>query len=251
MKYFFKNIGLASPIIILSILILSSVGGATGDNDWHEIKNREGIRIFSRKVEGSSLLAFKGVATINTSIGTVINVINDKARHKEWVMRLAESGTVSYFTPLESVEYTHVHGIWPISDRDVVFHSKAIINQSKGEVVILMHSVDDPAMPEREGIVRAQLIESKYVLTEIGKKQTLIEAEFHGDPKGWIPAWIANFFQKSWPFDTLKGLKEQSEKLGKEGIYRDYNSLFEYYLPLAEKQKDHLHKQQKEQSLSQ
>ena len=205
---------------------------------WKKIKSKNGIKIFSRKVEGSSLLAFKGMATVNTSIGTLINVINDKPRHKEWVTRLAESDTVRLFTPLESIEYTHVYGIWPIADRDVVFHSKAIINQVKGEVVLLMHSVTDSAMPERDGIVRAELMESKYVLTILDDNKTSIEAEFHGDPKGWVPAWIANFFQRRWPFTTLKSLKEQAEKLEKEKVYPVYNSLFEYYLPLAEKYKD-------------
>lgn len=238
MNYLSQRFFLQFHIVILFIFTLSFPQTANAGYDWHEIKDKDGIKIFSRKVEGSDLLAFKGVATINTPIGTLINVINDKSRHKEWVMRLAESDTVSFFTPLESIEYTHVYGIWPIADRDVVFHSKAIINETKGEVIILMHSVTDPAMPEREGIVRAEMMESKYVLTTINDHATLIEAEFHGAPKGWVPSWISNFFQKSWPFVTLDSLKKQAEKLEKENIYPTYSSLFEYYLPLAEKYKD-------------
>jgi len=230
------NVRLFTIILCLSAFCISQK--AYADSTWKQIKNKDGIKVYSRKIEGSSLLAFRGVATINTSIGTLINVINDRSRHKEWVMRLAESDTVTFFSPLESIEYTHVYGIWPIGDRDVVFHSKAIINQAKGEVFLLMHSVTNPAMPEKKGIVRAELMESKYILTTVSKGKTLIEAEFHGDPKGWVPAWVANFFQRSWPFVTLKNLKEQAERLEKENLYPTYNSIFEYYLPLAEKYKD-------------
>lgn len=67
-------------------------------------------------------------------------------------------------------------------------------------------------MPEQNGMVRAQLIESYYTLTSLGKKKTKVELSFHADPKGWIPTWIINIFQRVLPYMILKNLKALAEK---------------------------------------
>jgi hypothetical protein len=32
------------------------------------------------------------------------------------------------------------------------------------------------------------------------------------DPKGFIPSWIVNFFQKSWPLHTFEAIRIQAAK---------------------------------------
>jgi hypothetical protein len=38
--------------------------------------------------------------------------------------------------------------------------------------------------------------------------------EVHSDPKGSIPKWLVNRFQKSWAYGTIKGLRAQVNKAG-------------------------------------
>ena len=37
---------------------------------------------------------------------------------------------------------------------------------------------------------------------------------FPPSPRGSVPKWIVNMFQRAWPKDTFKGIKKQLEKRG-------------------------------------
>jgi hypothetical protein len=39
-----------------------------------------------------------------------------------------------------------------------------------------------------------------------------VTTEIHADPKGSIPTFIANAFQKDWPIHTIKNLRKQAQK---------------------------------------
>lgn len=210
MKYKFK--GRTASLFLIKIFIvtlLSLSNSASAENVWKEILNKDGIKVFSREVPGSHILAFKGVAEVNADIMTVINAINDKSRHKEWIPRLSDSSTLKSISSFERVDYTHLTAPWPVSDRDIVYEIKIEIAENKNRAIIKMHSVKYPDMPPKKRIVRANLLESTYILTSLDKKKTLIESEFYGNLNGWIPPWFANFVQKSWPYETLKNLRKQ------------------------------------------
>ena len=43
-------------------------------------------------------------------------------------------------------------------------------------------------------------------------RRTELTVEVQVDPKGVIPAWIVNFFQKSWPLHTFEAIRAQAAK---------------------------------------
>ena len=52
-----------------------------------------------------------------------------------------------------------------------------------------------------------------YKLTPIdGGRATLLEIELHSDPKGSLPAWVVNLFQKSWARETINAIRKQVKK---------------------------------------
>ncbi|MEO0603919.1 MAG: START domain-containing protein, partial [Myxococcota bacterium] len=74
--------------------------------------------------------------------------------------------------------------------------------------------VEHPAAPETVG-VRAQLVDSRYRIVELSPGRTQVEVEIVTDPRGSMPAWIVNLIQRTWPRDTLVGIREQ---LGKDWV---------------------------------
>ncbi len=36
--------------------------------------------------------------------------------------------------------------------------------------------------------------------------------EIHADPKGSVPKWLVNLFQKGWPRNTIEGIRKQAAK---------------------------------------
>ena len=200
------------------------------ESEWEEVRCRNGIRVLSRDMPGSDIIAFRGDVTINADIGTIINVINDKSSRKEWVDRLLASSTLKQDSSFESIEYTKISCPWPISDRDFVFRSTIYLDEERGRVVMDMSSVDYPAMPPIKGVVRGETRHSVYTLTRIEDGITRVEAEFYGDPKGWIPAWVTNIFQKRWPETTLTRLRNYTTRKEVRDSYTYYNRLSDYYL---------------------
>ncbi len=235
-KDFFTHYFTLLLTVVIFALILFPGKADCGDHstapEWREINNRNGIQVLSRHVPGSKIIAFRGIVTIDSDIGVIINTINDKSRHKQWVARLKENKTLRLDSPFESLEYTRVNCPWPVSDRDFVFNSTAEIDEEKDVVKMHLRSVADPLMPPRKGVVRAELHKSLYTLTRLEKGKTRVSVEFHGDPKGWVPAWVFNIFQRRWPMVTLTRLRNHTTKPEVKNAYTHYDSLRRYYLPL-------------------
>ena len=45
-----------------------------------------------------------------------------------------------------------------------------------------------------------------------GGQKTLVVTEIHADPKGSLPTWVVNMFQKDWPVKTIRNLRAQVAK---------------------------------------
>jgi hypothetical protein len=76
-------------------------------------------------------------------------------------------------------------------------------------------SVEDPERPERPDRVRAVIYDAVFTLKPVdGGKRTAIEAESHADPKGAIPKWIVNLYQKRLPRESLERLMTQVSQPG-------------------------------------
>lgn len=57
--------------------------------------------------------------------------------------------------------------------------------------------------------MRAILRESSFILHANPDGTTHVTAEIHCDPKGNVPGWAVNFFQRNWGVNTIKNLRRQ------------------------------------------
>ena len=183
------------------------------DRSWEEISQNDSVLVHRKEVANSDVVAFRGETTIDAPIAKVANVLIDTSRKTEWVHKIVEAKNIREISPLERIEYNHTSsGFFAVRDRDFVFHARAELNKNAKQVIFTLHSVDDPLMPEKSP-VRGHLDNSRYFLTSIdGGKKTHVVVEIHADPKGSVPKWLVNLFQKSWPAKTLNGIRAQCAK---------------------------------------
>ncbi len=179
-------------------------------SSWEKIDDGEGIRVFRKEVPGSSVVAFRGEATVSAPIEEVLWVLGGNTHRTEWVDRLEKSVVLEKKGAFDYVVYQHFSLPFPASDRDYVYRGKATRDKS-GVVTLSIESVTHPKAPPTVG-VRANLIKSRYLLTPKGKDKTFVVVEVHTDPMGSIPSFIVNLVQKSWPLKTLKNLREHLKK---------------------------------------
>jgi hypothetical protein len=178
---------------------------------WEEIKQDDGITVYSADVPDTPIIAFKGKAVVDASAKKVLWVLADRKHRKDWVNRLNINEELEIISKVERIIYQSFDMPILISNRDMVYRTVLTKDNSTGIYKFSMSSVDHKDAPETIG-VRARLINSTYIVKPISDSQTEVTVEILSDPQGLLPTWIVNLVQKSWPLKTLRALRIQVKK---------------------------------------
>jgi hypothetical protein len=197
------------PLMTLAFPLMS---GSALAADWEKTGDTQGITIYRMEVPGSPVIAFKGEGDIDAPLSRVASVIVDSHRAVEWIDSLVENKILREPSETEYIEYDHIGTPFILKDRDFVTSNKLEFDDAHKQVNVIIKSVVDPLAPET-GYVRGELISSGFFLTRSQTPgKTHVRAEIHCDPKGSVPKWIVNLFQKDWPENTIESLRKQVAK---------------------------------------
>lgn len=200
---------LAGSALLVLLLPLAATSDAPGGEVWERLATREGITSYRREVPGSPVVAIKGEGIVEAPILRVASVILDTGRLQEWTDSLASARRIRIVSWAEFVEYDHIRTPFILRDRDFVVHTRVELEPARKRIVLQMRSVSDPAAPVTSR-VRGELLQSTYVLTGLDHgTRTGMVAAVHADPKGSVPKWIVNHYQRGWAYDTLRRLRLQ------------------------------------------
>jgi hypothetical protein len=211
-----------SKALWIALLILSSCEPSGRRNPssedqepWSLISNEDGISSFRGHAE-DGLVVFRGDVDIDAGISTVASLLYQVSLREEWVSGLKENRMIEERSLTDRIEYNRIAVPWPFQDRDFVYQVKVRVSKNPSCIVIEMKSIDDPREPKHSGVVRGNMIHSRYELIETGNeaKRTHVRAEVAVDPQGVIPTWIVNLTQREWPRKTLGKMREVALRPG-------------------------------------
>lgn len=191
--------------------LLLSLPASAADLPWEQIYEADGVVVERAEVEDSKLFAFKGTKTMAGSPQNVLGVLLDNEHRVEWVDRLALNYIIEQNNPYDYVLYQNFELPALFADRDYVYHGRVVESEGTGVLTLTMQSVEHDRAPETTG-VRAQLINSRYVITPVDASHTKVEVEIITDPMGMMPSWLVNIIQKDWPYETLTALEGEFAK---------------------------------------
>lgn len=207
-------------VLVFLVLALSIGGGAPSarasdaqaavtKGQWKVIHQEEGLNILEKEDEGSDLVTFKGDGYLDASLVKVAGVLLNHERTPEWVDSLEEDRVLKFISPDEFIEYTHIGTPIIVKDRDFVVKTKLEYESDIGRLTVRSKSVADPVMPPTKYVRgEVQLMEFTLQATD-GGKRTHLSAELRVDPKGSIPKWLVNLFQRSWPRKAFYGIRKE------------------------------------------
>lgn len=208
----FKEVLNAGPwtrTLLLALLIALSASNSEA-GDWEKTGNTEGITTYKRDLPGSAIVAFRGEAVIEEGLPKIVGVLENVERGKEWMADIAESYNIEKIAETDRWDYNRTKTPWPLQDREFVIHTLTRFTKSPEPTLIIeMTSGENPKKAVTPGVVRGKLIDSRFVLRQLGPKKTHLTCEIQADPKGAIPKWVVNLFQSRWPLETIRGLKKQ------------------------------------------
>ena len=173
----------------------------------------DGITVFRKEIPGSSIIAFRGTAIIDAPIAKLTQILLDDPRAPEWAEDLEESKIIRWVKePLDYYEYNHVGTPFILKDRDFVSHVTLTVLLENRSVTVNYETADDKEYPQTR-YVRGDINGSGFRLTSLeNDTRTFFDGVVKADPKGNIPKWLVNFFQKSWPKDTIRAIRKQALK---------------------------------------
>lgn len=179
---------------------------------WEKTTEEKDITVYKKESETDGLLAFGGVGEIDEPFLKVASVLMDVSRLTEWMADLEVSKVVRWTAPNRYIEFDHIGTPFIIKDREFLTEVHVTVPKEKNAITFQNHDIEDPEYPA-DKYVRGKLEGSIFELTALdGGKRTKFHAEIHADPKGSLPKWVVNLFQKGWPIDTFNNLKKQLKK---------------------------------------
>jgi hypothetical protein len=199
-------------LVSVALPVPASVALPVGTDDWKLLSKNGGIEVYRREVPGSPIVAFKGTGTIEAPLWKIASILLDTRRASEWVDSLKESRVVRRLALNSYIEYNHIGLPFIIKDRDFVSEVRIEVDPAARTFALVYRPTDDPNVPVTRH-VRGEIIAGSFRAVSLEEnRRTDLTAEVQSDPKGSIPGWLANFFQRNWPQSTFQAIRRQAAK---------------------------------------
>ena len=178
---------------------------------WDFIKEKEGIKIYTRKEAGKPLRFYKGVTDINAPAEKIFALMEDVYNTDWWDKNLTQIKVLLY-EKYKRAQYYLVYDLpWPVTDRDLCVDVTITIDPVTGERKITAVSLNE-VIPEYNDMVRIKDYRQTWTIIPAGKEMTHVILEGFVDPAGSIPGWISNMLIIDSPFKVISGVKERMVK---------------------------------------
>ena len=178
---------------------------------WDYIKEKDGIKIYTRVETGRSLKSYKAVTDMNVPAQKIFTLMEDVNNNAWWDKKLTQI-KVLFLDKGKRVKYYMVYDLpWPVTNRDLCVVVTITDNPVSGERKVNAVSLNG-AIPERNGMVRIKDYLQSWTITPTGKEITHIELEGFVDPSGTVPTWISNLLIIESPLKAITGLRDAMGK---------------------------------------
>lgn len=177
---------------------------------WAFVSEEDGIKTFRAKIENSDLFAFLGKGIINAPAESIMTVLRTIEGTELWSPMLINKKTIEDVSDLFAYTY-QLHDLpWPLENRHLILKNKLYLSKKDKSLKVIFHSVDSKTYKDAEGI-KMHMGFGLIVLRPIDKKRTYLEVKVHLDPKGYLPDWLVNYIQQSWPYNFMKALEKKAK----------------------------------------
>lgn len=191
--------------------LLPSVAMAA-EAEWKLEKDKDGIQVYTRAVEGWSIREIRGVTHVPARLSSVVAVITDVAAQGELNEYVSQATVQNRESDTRYQIYAQTKMPWPVSNRDVV-NQRSIAQDPSSLVVTITDTALESASPvPKSGTVRVVKSKQVWTLTPDPKGGVNAQMQLLSDPNGPIPASLINSMSVSTPFKTLGKLKALAQK---------------------------------------
>ncbi len=208
-----KSLSYSIAIAILQVLFFSEPlrGQGSVENSWKLVKQEGNTKVYTRSREDIKIKEVRITTNMKTSMNKFLKVLNDVPGYANWVFKCQNAKRILTVSEHEFYYYTSSNLPFPLSDRDMVIHSRQWTDPLTQTVYA--ESVADPHyLPEKEDYVRVPYLKSAWVIQPLKDGTLKINYSISTDPGGSLPSWLVNMAITQGPVKTMELLAELVEK---------------------------------------
>lgn len=210
------NVRIAAATLLIAFITAPLWANA----EWKEVKNKKGIKIETRKVEGSPMKEFRSECLIEAPIEVVYEILRDADTYVNWFGDCKEKKVIQKIDENNEIGYQVVDVPLPFRDRDTVATVNYSTDWETGKAAVKMNSIKIPEdskygmddYSKEKKRVRMPKMNGLIVLTRVEPDKTKMMYQAHADPGVSLPGWVLNLFSTAQPYKTLKGMKKEVRK---------------------------------------
>ncbi|MEI6885903.1 MAG: START domain-containing protein [Bacteroidota bacterium] len=178
---------------------------------WDFVKEKEGIKIYTRTEDGKSLKSYKGVTDIKAPAEKVFDLIED-VNNTDWWDKNFKEIKVLLYEKYKRAEYYLVYDLpWPVNDRDLCVDVTVTRDSGTGGGRITSFPLKG-VVPEREDLIRIKEHLQTWTVEPAGKNMSHVVLEGYLDPAGTIPDWVSNMLIVDSPVQVMTAIRQRLEK---------------------------------------
>lgn len=199
-----------TPIFIWLIACLLTTE-FTWAQEWSLAKNKNGVKVYTRKIEGWGIKEYKVNMTVKASLKKIVEALRDGPGRYEWLHNVMEVRILESTNSAVTV-YNKVDAPWPVADRDNITRFSFSYPSEKTVRVDMKLFKTHSKAPVYNGIVRVERLKGYWLLKDKGNGYVEMMQQCAAEPGGSIPDWLANSAVVDTPYNSMYKLKQYLEK---------------------------------------
>lgn len=196
-----------SGLLVFCVLGFS-VPAFAAEHPWMLKKDKDGIRVSVRKVEGSAFLEYQAVVVVDTPLEEVVRLYEEKenGRMPEWFHQCKEVRLLETRSPEDKLYYFVLWMPPPFRTRDLVYR-RLRTTDPPGNVVEYKVRAMPELFPPQHDKIRMPSADGYWRLSRHGEGKTEVYYRQHSDMGGTVPAWLVNLLAVNMPYNTLANFR--------------------------------------------
>ena len=173
--------------------------GTSSGNGWNLVFERDGVRVWRRKLPGSPYDEVRGNGLIKAPPRSVTTLLPqpDEETIRQYNPMYDSGHDLQHIDSDTKVSYGSVRAIFPFKPRDTV--TRVAVRElpnlrPAAGTAILQNAVVHPEMPPRSGYVRAEILRGVFLVQNVPRQPKVTNFTFtqQVNAGGIVPAWLMN-----------------------------------------------------------
>ena len=199
-------------LILFVFFLCLAVNTSVSAQAWEFIKEKDGIKIYTRKEGNNSLKSFKGEAFLHTQMEKVTALIGNVKNFDWWDDDITEI-KVLLNEKDKHIQYYLIYDVpWPVTDRDLVVDALISTDPVTGIRVVEAKPLPN-VIPEKPNLIRIKKYWQKWTIIPMETGIVHVILEGFVDPGGSVPAWLYNMVITETPLKVIKSVQTHVAKM--------------------------------------